>query len=193
MAAWRARNPERNRELDRAAKVNNRERIRAADRERYWRDPQATRAAKNARRLANSDAYRASEARHRECNREALAEKSRIHCAKRRATPRGRLENTIRSGVHAEIKRGSKCGRKTFDILGYNCQELMVHLERQFARGMNWQNYGEWHIDHIRPLSSFIYETPDDPDFRKAWGLTNLRPLWAIDNLSKGAKRLLLV
>ena len=47
---------------------------------------------------------------------------------------------------------------------------------------------GEWHIDHIVPLASFVIAGPDDPELRRAWALTNLRPLWAKDNMRKGAK-----
>jgi len=64
----------------------------------------------------------------------------------------------------------------------------MRHLERQFLSGMSWGNRSEWHIDHIRPLASFSFEAVDDPDFKAAWALTNLRPLWGADNIRKGAK-----
>lgn len=106
------------------------------------------------------------------------------------STGKGKLEAAIRSCVRSEIVNGSKGGRKTFDLLGYSTDELMRHLESQFLEGMSWENYGRggWHVDHIKPLSSFEYETPDDPQFKIAWSLSNLQPLWQFDNLSKGAK-----
>lgn len=48
---------------------------------------------------------------------------------------------------------------------------------------------GEWHVDHIVPLSSFDFATPDDPGFKAAWALTNLRPLWGLENMRKHAQR----
>jgi 5-methylcytosine-specific restriction endonuclease McrA len=53
---------------------------------------------------------------------------------------------------------------------------------------MTWDNYAHdtWHIDHIVPLSSFLFDTPDDPGFKSAWALANLQPLWAKENMSKG-------
>jgi hypothetical protein len=76
--------------------------------------------------------------------------------------------------------------------LGYSFEELMTHLEKQFSKGMSWHNYGygdgKWHIDHIRPLASFEYDTTDCEEFRAAWALTNLRPLWQSDNLKKGSR-----
>jgi hypothetical protein len=73
-------------------------------------------------------------------------------------------------------------------LLGYTIAELRTHLERQFLPGMSWHNMGKWHIDHIVPLASFTITGPDDPELKRAWALPNLRPLWARDNIAKGAK-----
>ena len=83
-------------------------------------------------------------------------------------------------------KRGMCKTHKTFDILGYTPIQLMKHLESQFLKGMSWNNMNEWHIDHIRPVASFNFDSTDHPDFKKCWSLNNLQPLWAEDNLSKG-------
>ena len=53
---------------------------------------------------------------------------------------------------------------------------------------MTWDNYGKWHIDHIVPISVFNYTKTEHEDFKRCWALGNLRPLWAFDNISKGAK-----
>lgn len=83
---------------------------------------------------------------------------------------------------------------RTFDLLNYSVQDLKIHLEKQFLPGMNWKNYGShWHIDHIRPLASFVVNGIDDPVILEAWCLTNLRPLWAMDNFKKSAKLLYLI
>jgi len=57
-------------------------------------------------------------------------------------------------------------------------------LEHQFKEGMNWDNQGKWHIDHIIPLSSGNTEE----EIIKLCHYTNLQPLWAIDNMKKGSK-----
>jgi 5-methylcytosine-specific restriction endonuclease McrA len=51
---------------------------------------------------------------------------------------------------------------------------------------MTWENFGDWHVDHRVPLASFNYASADDPEFRAAWALTNLQPLWKRENLRKG-------
>jgi hypothetical protein len=67
--------------------------------------------------------------------------------------------------------------------------ELMDYLEGRFTEGMTRDNYGKWHVDHIRPTSSFDFTGPDNEEqLHMAWNYTNLQPLWAADNISKGAK-----
>jgi len=99
-----------------------------------------------------------------------------------------RLTSHMRSLMHRALGK-AKAGRSWRTFVDYSLEELMSHLERQFLPGMTWENKGEWHIDHIIPRSSFEYESPDDPEFKQAWALTNLRPLWAIDNIRKNATR----
>jgi hypothetical protein len=61
-------------------------------------------------------------------------------------------------------------------------------LEGLFRDGMSWDNYGVngWHIDHIKPLSAF--DLTIESNLYLVWNYTNLRPLWATDNLRKGKK-----
>lgn len=78
---------------------------------------------------------------------------------------------------------------RTFEELGYTPDELRAHLESLFQPGMTWENHGKdspdkWNVDHIRPIISFQAGTP--PSVINA--LSNLRPLWATENLSKGSK-----
>lgn len=70
-------------------------------------------------------------------------------------------------------------------MLGYTPHELAQHMERQFVRGMSWDNFGKWHIDHIVPISTA--DTKDD--VVRLNQLPNLRPLWREANLAKLDKR----
>ena len=100
--------------------------------------------------------------------------------------PKTNLCTRIRNGIHDALKkRGIRKSEKTFTLLGYSADDLKTHLETQFADGMSWDNMSEWHIDHIRPIASFNYDSTEHPDFKKCWALNNLQPLWAADNLSK--------
>lgn len=82
-----------------------------------------------------------------------------------------------------------KAGRSWKTFVPYTLAQLMEHLERQFLPRMTWENQGEWHIDHVRPLSSFKFDKPEDAAFQEAWALSNLRPLWGLDNIRKQARR----
>ncbi len=75
--------------------------------------------------------------------------------------------------------------KKTLELLGCSWDELKIHLENQFQDGMTWENHGYhgWHVDHIIPLAS----AKNLAELEKLCHYTNLQPLWAEDNISKGA------
>ena len=107
---------------------------------------------------------------------------------RRKANPAFTINERMSSNVRQSLALG-KQGWRWETLVGYTLADLMAHLERQFVTGMTWDNRGDWHIDHITPLSSFRYDSADHPDFRAAWALSNLRPLWAHENLSKNDRR----
>lgn len=73
----------------------------------------------------------------------------------------------------------------TVELLGCPVCWLEVHIESMFRPGMTWENYGPvWHIDHIRPCSSFDLADPEQQRVCFHW--TNLQPLFAVENLEKG-------
>ena len=82
------------------------------------------------------------------------------------------------------FKKGFKKNTKTNIILGCSYEQFIIHLENQFTDGMQWDNYGEWHIDHIIPLATALTES----DIITLNYYTNLQPLWATDNLAKSDK-----
>ena len=67
-----------------------------------------------------------------------------------------------------------------------NIESYKKYLEAKFQNGMDWTNYGEWHIDHIIPCAKFNLTNPEEQ--KKCFHYTNTQPLWAKDNLSKGSK-----
>lgn len=109
--------------------------------------------------------------------------------AKIRKTISGTLNNRIASAMNKSLKIG-KQDCKWSSLTGYTVDELKLHLEKQFKDGMSWERFfsGEIHIDHIIPKSKFNFEKPEDDDFKRCWGLKNLQPLWATDNLKKKDK-----
>ena len=116
------------------------------------------------------------------------AEYARKWSANYRKTPEG-------SAIYFMRKCLSRCLINKTDttekILGYKSAELKEHIERQFLDGMSWSNRSEWHIDHIIPVSHFLKKGVADPKVINC--LTNLRPIWAKDNLKKGREVLNLI
>jgi hypothetical protein len=108
---------------------------------------------------------------------------------KRHTDPIYKLISNFRTAIYIVLKE-NKLDKYTnyFNMVGYSAEQLKEHLEKQFKDGMNWENYGEWHVDHIKPISSFIFETCDDEQFKVCWSLENLQPMWGIENIKKGNK-----
>lgn len=98
-----------------------------------------------------------------------------------------RLRRNLRSRLNSALHR-QLAGKTTSAInnLGCTILELIKHLEASFKPGMTWDNYGQWHVDHIRPLAGF--DLTDAEQQKTAVHYTNLQPLWAAENLSKGDK-----
>lgn len=173
-SAWRLANPEKSRAHVNECAAKNREKRREAGRARYANnlDELRKRARESAaRRKPKIAAY----VRNRRASDPVVALRGRLS---------GQLRYCLSTG---------KGGKTTEALLGYTIEELRAHLERQFLKGMSWENMGAWHVDHIVPLASFTITDSSDPELRRAWALPNLRPLWADDNVRKGAKRVSLL
>ena len=124
----------------------------------------------------------------RQQNLEKARKRHADYCRQWLSDGKRRLSHSITCGVRLSLK-GAKNGAKWEKLVGYTRSDLAIHMEKQFDRRMTWENYGDWHIDHIVPIVSFNFDSPDDDEFRLCWSLTNLRPLWAQANMSKGGRR----
>ena len=170
-----AQNNQKHREL--ASSLTPEQKKKRADQVKVWRSQ-------------NKDKVRAIELRTTQKRRNEI----RIYMAKyqiqrKKADPLFKLMCSCRSRLYAAIKgKGWEKTQKTQDLLGCDWETLKFWIETQFQEGMTWGNHGKWHIDHIIPRSSFEYSSPDDPEFKKCWSLSNLQPLWAVDNIRKNAK-----
>lgn len=104
---------------------------------------------------------------------------------KRRNNLKYRLACNLRNRLNKFIKKINR-SQSTIDLLGCTVEELKIHLQNQFDSKMSWDNYGAWHIDHIRPIASF--DLSDSSQVKECFHYSNLQPLWAKDNWSKGSK-----
>lgn len=111
---------------------------------------------------------------------------NKYEAERRRDFPNVRIAKYLRNRLNRFIH--DKHGHTFDERLGCTADELKIHLESQFQEGMSWDNYGftGWHIDHIMPISTFDLTKEDE--MLRCCHYSNLQPLWAKDNLSKGAK-----
>ena len=151
---------------------------------------------------------------YRDKNRKKLNDQAKVLYSKNREKMNDRSKSWIRKNRHkvnsyrrdryknneyvkasitmrAMVKRilnlsGREKKLSTNIYLGYSKNELIGHIKSLFLEGMSWSNHGEWHIDHIKPVSLMLKEGEKDPGIINA--LSNLQPLWAFDNQSKGNK-----
>jgi hypothetical protein len=116
-----------------------------------------------------------------------LKRKNKYRNRRRKNDVNFKLIDNIRRRINYAIKVNSK-SKRTIQLLGCSTTYLKHHLESKFTAGMSWDNYGVkgWHIDHLIPCASFDLSKPEEQ--KKCFHYTNLQPLWAKDNLSKGAK-----
>lgn len=80
--------------------------------------------------------------------------------------------------------RGKTKSKSTEDILGCSIEQFRIYIENQFTNGMCWENQGEWHLDHIIPVSW----ASTDEEVYKLNHYNNFKPMWGIDNIKKGNK-----
>lgn len=167
-----------------------------------WRNNNRERAIKTNRewRKNNKEKHKIATKKWREKNKEKVKEtrrnwiennrkKTREYSAKKRLKVSKRISNSISSSILLSIKK-NKSGMSWEKLVNFSFEEFKKRFEKLFADGMSWDNYGRngWHVDHIIPISAFNFEKPEDDDFKRCWALSNLQPMWAKENISKGNK-----
>ena len=172
---YRENNKEKRKETIKKYYENNKEKIKEKDKVRFLENPEKVRAIK-------------LKSYHKNKNKDEQIERRREHRRYRRKNDETfKMWEYIRNRTrhYIRIKNITK-KNKTFDIVGCTPEFLKEHIETQFKQGMTWENYGfyGWHIDHVIPLSS----ARNEEELYKLCHYTNLQPLWANENLSKGSK-----
>lgn len=154
-------------------------------------------------KLNNKDIVSAYNAKYHEANKDKLNLKTRkyynehkdelnkkqlVYKKKRsQEDPIYNLQHRMRTRLLKALQAKSwKKATKLNEYIGCSLEEFKAHIESLFTEGMSWDNRSEWHLDHRIALSSATTEE----EIYKLCHYTNLQPLWAEDNLIKGAKLL---
>jgi len=166
-------------------RANNQEKIKSARVDAYQADKDKFKAKASEYYLANKDRVQVSQAAWRGKNKHRVQAYGANYAEKVKADPLLTLQMRYRNIV-SKAWRGSGFVKnsRSHEILGCSWDEFRTHIERQFTKGMTWNRMPEIHLDHIVALSTAQTEA----DVLALNHFTNLRPLWAFDNLSKGAQ-----
>ena len=140
--------------------------------------------------VKNSEKKKVYNQLYREQNRERLIEREKEYRKnKYRNDPIYKIKENCRRRILSVLKDVNLVkSKRTEELVGCKIEFLKKYLEERFQNNMSWENHGRkgWHIDHIRPCSSFDLSNPEEQ--KKCFHYINLQPLWWYENLSKGAR-----
>lgn len=171
-------------EYDKLYRIFNK--LKIAEYKKQWATENAEQIAERMKnyRKENAEKIATEKSQYLKNNRPKINATKSIYEKNRRATDSlFKLKKNTRKMVSRYMLNG-KC-KRTQEIIGCTYEELKLHIEKQFIEGMTWDNYGAdgWHIDHIKPLAV----ANSEEEIISLNHYTNLQPLWALDNLKKGA------
>lgn len=102
---------------------------------------------------------------------------------RRRANPNVRIKDNLNRGLRY-ILNGKRKSAKVLDLIGCSKDDLLIHIEKQFKIGMNWNNYGScWTLDHVKPSAQFLLLCRFHQ--LECFNYKNLRPLFKEENQRK--------
>lgn len=185
---WRKRNPDY--AAKHAAKWRAKNPDYGARNTAKWRIDFPERATESSKKYAQKHAAKiaAYQKRYRNLKKEELRLADRKRKSLRYKTdPWFRAREHLRNRISEAIRESGWGKRsKTAELIGCSWEKLKAHLESLFTAGMSWENYGAWHVDHSTPCKAFnLCELEEQ---KRCMNWQNLQPLWAVDNLRKGAK-----
>lgn len=180
------KDPEKRKEYDKQKYITNKEKILAQKKEYYKNNREKYLEYQKEYRKENRAKVLDYNKKYRETHKEEIAKYQKEYQRERcQNDPIFKMIKYYRIRTCSAYLNNTK-SKSTIELLGCNGEELAQHLEKQFQPGMTHDNYGEWHIDHIKPIASFDLSDPEQE--QECFHYTNLQPLWAEDNLRKGDK-----
>jgi hypothetical protein len=135
--------------------------------------------------LKNKEKISQQKRKYQEKNIEKRRKYKKIYekCRKQQDSSYKLIQN-YKTRLYKALKGVGTKSQSTTKMLGCSVEDFCSHIEKQFTNGMSWENYGQWHIDHIIPLAS----AHSIKGKEKLFHYSNCQPLWAKENLRKGDK-----
>ena len=166
-------------------RTNNKEKLKEAQKKWVEKNPDKSKEQKREsakkRYTKNPQKYRKKMSDWRKDNPEKHNKScSKYQTERRKKDPIFKMKQIIRS----RINRFHSSDKRTEQILGCSYDFFKSYIEEKFVDGMNWDNQGDWHYDHIKPISL----AKNEEEVLLLSHYTNFQPLWAKDNLKKSNK-----
>jgi hypothetical protein len=140
---------------------NNRKNILSTMKEEYWKDVKKSREKLKKYRNNNPEIIRQQKKREYEKHKDKIKKRIRKNEVRRyKEDPNFRILKNIRRRIGFYLNGMYKKSKRSKELLGCSVDYLKNYLSCKFENGMTWENYGEWHIDHIKPCSSFDFSDP---------------------------------
>ena len=159
------------------------------EKSKQWREENKEKVKENMKKwLENNKEYKAQKDKeYRESHKEQYKENMKkwryeqYQKMKRENGPEY-IKYKLKTNIGRRIREilGQQKSERCIEFVGCSIDELKIHIESTFSEGMNWDNYGKWHIDHIIPCAAF-----DISEMKACWYYKNLQALWAKDNIIK--------
>ena len=187
MRQWRKKNKKHNSEYKKQWRLKNIEKVKLQEKQSRNRNKE-TKKIYNKKYAEKNKKYILTYAKnYRIKNNEEINRKKRIYSKLYEKRLEVKIVKRLRTRVRNAL-RNTKKSNNVLKLTGITVLELKKYLESKFTKKMNWEKFkkGLIHIDHIKPCASFDLTDPKQQAI--CFHYTNLQPLWAKDNLSKGAK-----
>ncbi|MEO6583664.1 MAG: hypothetical protein ABIO05_05030 [Ferruginibacter sp.] len=186
---YRIDNPTKHKEWGSRHFVKNKEKILANQKQYYNANKETRLNYQHQYKLNNKEIVKSRYKRYQLQNKESIRQRvNNYKNSKYKTDLNYKIKTICRARIHVALKRAkTKKQNRTITLIGCGYQEYKDYLEKQFQKGMLWDNYGTyWEIDHIRPISSFDLTNVEEQ--KLAFNYSNTQPLTVEENLKKHAK-----
>jgi len=164
-------------------RFENREKIQKWNKAWFVKNKEYKKIYDNNRRKINAVKIAKQSKKYKQEHKEQIKKANRKYFKRRREIDINfKITGNLRTRLNKAITRESKFTSVT-KLIGCSIKELKNYLEARFVKNMTFDNYGKWHIDHIKPCDSF--DLSKEIEQRKCFHYSNLQPLWKLDNLRK--------
>lgn len=169
-------------EINKKYRKDNHEKVKEARKAHYQANIEKMRLEKIKYNDKTKEKKKAYDLIYRELNKDKIKKYKKDWELANKDNPINKIKKNLRRRINHVLKNNKK-SNTTFELIGCTPEFFKDYIASLFKDGMSWDNYGEWHIDHITPCFTFDLSKPEEQN--KCFHYSNQRPLWAKENLTR--------